>query len=212
MHHKYLTGGGYGSSQSSNINYQYATWMSLNQGKTAVYGSSVFVGWLGEVITGCQLNRASCPPTNWDTNTGVVFRFGIISNDYHSIYCFCMLPVGEHACKTECLWHTDWQESQQYERNCDLYYPHIILTQKNTAQKSLPALCLNHFGTLHSKPFKVMNSKLLSAWGFVFQADRTSFRNECCKDRQHLYIKTTDPSPTPCTSVGKQRDRQDLVH
>ena len=28
------------------------------------------------------LNRASCPPTNWDIITGVVGRYGVISSDY----------------------------------------------------------------------------------------------------------------------------------
>ena len=32
------------------------------------------------------LNRASCPPTNWDTNTGVVGGFGVIPSGYSSMF------------------------------------------------------------------------------------------------------------------------------
>ena len=41
---------------------------------------------MGKAITGSQLNRASCLPTNCDTNTGVVGRFGAVSSDCHSIF------------------------------------------------------------------------------------------------------------------------------
>ena len=58
--------------------------MSPNQGETAVCGSSIFVGWLGGGDHWLPLNRASCPPTNWDTNTGVVGRFGVKSSDSSS--------------------------------------------------------------------------------------------------------------------------------
>ena len=42
------------------------------------------------------LNRASCPPTNWDTNTGIVGRYGTIPNDYtlrYSDILDCMLQL-----------------------------------------------------------------------------------------------------------------------
>ena len=39
----------------------------------------------GEAITGSRSIGLRCPPTNCNTNTGVVGRFGIISSDYSSI-------------------------------------------------------------------------------------------------------------------------------
>ena len=71
------------------INHQYANTDEPNQGETAVCGSSILVGWLGGGDHWLPVNRASCPPTNCNTNTGVVGRYGIISSDYSSIYCLC---------------------------------------------------------------------------------------------------------------------------
>ena len=45
--HKWFTCSVDRNSQSSSTNHQYATLMSLNQGKTVLCGSSTFVGWLG---------------------------------------------------------------------------------------------------------------------------------------------------------------------
>ena len=45
------------------------------------------------------VNRASCPPTNCNTNTGVVGRFGVISNDYSLIFNERMCLASTGCCR-----------------------------------------------------------------------------------------------------------------
>ena len=64
----------------------------------------------GEAITGCQLNWVLCLPTNCDTNTGVVGRFGVISSDYHSL----LITDTEGTCLSSLVCENSLQTKKWY--------------------------------------------------------------------------------------------------
>ena len=100
--------------------------LSPNQGETTVCGSSILVGWLGGGDHWLPVNRALCPPTNWNTNTGVVGRFGV------SIFiCFsadgCVSAMQKYAQTKVChVSHGMHRERRPLHRMCSwVAYTHI---------------------------------------------------------------------------------------
>ena len=97
---KCFTYDGFRSSQWSGIDHQYATPMSLNQGETAVCGSSILCWMTGEAIT-CCWNRTLRPPghglsftylVRWP-NSQWLLPF-VTYSMYILVVSFCIISIG----------------------------------------------------------------------------------------------------------------------